>query len=90
VLAEVIDVLMFLLDLKGRSKTPALIASLDAISGLDLDFIVNYLVGNCGLLEIFRLFLSGDQKITFAIFFKSFTKDILLPHLKNGDCDSQI
>ena len=59
--------LMFLLDLKGRSKTPALIASLDAISGLDLDFIVNYLVGNCGLLEIFRLFLSGDQKITFAI-----------------------
>ena len=49
-LGEVIDVLMFLLDLKGRSKTPALIASLDAIADLDIGFIIKNLNGSCGLL----------------------------------------
>ena len=59
VLAEVIDVLMFLLDLKGRSKTSHLVTSLDAIADLDTNFIIKNLNGSCGLLEIFRLFLSG-------------------------------
>jgi hypothetical protein len=81
---------MFLLDLKGRHKTAALIASLDSISSLDVGFIVKYLTGNCGLLEIFRLFLSGDQKITFAIFFKNFVKTILLPHLNIQEHHSHI
>ena len=89
-MGEVIDVLMFLLDLKGRSKTPALIASLDAIADLDIGFIIKNLNGSCGLLEIFRLFLSGEQKVTFTIFFKSFIKDTLLPHLHRGENEVHI
>ena len=49
-LGEVIDVLMFLLDLKGRSKTAPLIASLYAIASLDIAFLIKNMNGSCGLL----------------------------------------
>lgn len=50
VLAEVMDVLLFLLELRGTSKTAALLASLDSLSTLSLDFLFRHLVGSCGLL----------------------------------------
>lgn len=50
ILAEVMDILLFLLELRGSSRTAPLIASLDALSTISIDFLFSHLVGSCGLL----------------------------------------
>ncbi len=84
VLSEVMDVLLFLLELRGTSKTSAFLASLDSLSTLSIDFLFKHLVGSCGLLEIFRMFLGGEQKIGFTLFFKKLVKEVLLPNIGSG------
>lgn len=80
---EIVDLLMFLIDLKGSSSKVigALVTSLDSFKETNVHFMVRYLGGSYGFLSIFQLYLSSDLRLPFALFMKSYFIEILLPAL---------
>lgn len=81
---EVVDLLMFLTDLKGSHGRVAatLLNSLDKFKEINVDLMVKYLGGTVGFLSNFQLFLSTDVRTPFAVFMKRYFLDILLPALR--------
>jgi hypothetical protein len=81
---EIVDLLMFLTDLKGSQGrvVAVLLASLDSFKETNVDLMVKYLGGTVGFLSNFQLFLSTEVRLPFAVFMKRYFLEVLLPAIR--------
>jgi hypothetical protein len=81
---EIVDLLMFLTDLKGShgKVVGVLLTSLHSFKETNVQLMVKYLGGTMGFLSNFQLFLSTEVRLPFAIFMKRYFVDTLLPALR--------
>jgi hypothetical protein len=54
--------------------------ALDQFKSINSHYIVRYLVGVSGLLNVFSMFLASQYRIVFLLFFKDFLKEKLFGH----------
>jgi hypothetical protein len=54
--------------------------ALDQFKSIKSHYIVRYLVGVSGLLNVFSMFLASQYRIVFLLFFKDFLKEKLFGH----------
>lgn len=78
------DIFIFLVELKGspNRKISTMLASLEILKNLNTDFVVKYIGGSMGFLNIFQLYLSSNLKLPFILFFKNKLIQSLMPTLK--------